>query len=155
MWRLACALVLASFAVSACSLHQSTAASSARTTPTTTSTLAPASGQLDAEVAMPPGFPSDFPIYPRARLTAGAAFTSSGQMAWGMEWETLDGQPKVQAYYMKQLAQGDWTLNITSAPQGAFAGTFARKSDSSVAGTIAANWDVTLTRILVSLVSTG
>ena len=155
MRRLACALVLAAFAVSACSLHQSSAASSVRTSPTTTSTLAPASGQLDAEAAMPPGFPSDFPIYPKARLTAGAAFTSSGQMAWGMEWETLDGQPRVQAFYTRQLAQGDWTLNVTSTPYGAFTGTFARKSDSHVAGTIAANWDVTLTRILVSLVSAG
>ncbi|HKC19908.1 MAG TPA: hypothetical protein VKE27_09785, partial [Candidatus Dormibacteraeota bacterium] len=52
------------------------------------SPLAKASGTLDGEVPMPDGFPTDVPIYPKARLTAGASFTSTGQVTWGMEWET-------------------------------------------------------------------
>jgi hypothetical protein len=128
--------------------------SSVRTSPTG-SPLAQASGQLDAEVPMPPGFPSDFPIYTAARLTAGASFTSSGQVAWGMEWETLDPVAKVQAFYAKQLNQGDWTVSFTGNSNGAFAATFSRKSNSHVDGTLASNSDSGVTKILLSLISPG
>jgi hypothetical protein len=153
MRGLAAVLVMACMAAAACSLHQSGAASSARSaTPVTGPSLAPASGALDAEVAMPPGFPSDFPIYPHARLTAAAAFASSTQTAWGMEWETLDSYGAVGAFYTKQLNQGDWTINVDTATTASFKATFSRKSDTSVDGRLAANPDVTLTKILVSLV---
>ncbi len=102
---------------------------------------------------MPPGFPPDVPIYSKARLTDEASFTSSGQVAWGMEWETLDPAAKVQAYYGKQLNQGDWTLSVSSNTNGAFAGTISRKSNSHVTGTLAITNDAGLTKILLSLVS--
>lgn len=138
-------------AASACSTHGSSVASSVRTTPSG-SPLAQASGQLDAEVPMPSGFPSDFPIYTGARLTAGASFTSSGQIAWGMEWETLDPVAKVQAFYAKQLNQGDWTISFTGSSNGAFAATFSRRSNSHVDGTLASNSDSGVTKILLSLI---
>jgi hypothetical protein len=115
--------------------------------------MAPASGRLDAQVPMPPAFPPDVPIYSKARLTAGASFISSGQVVWGMEWETLDPAANVQAYYGKQLNQGDWTLTVSNNTSGAFAGTISRKSNSHVTGTIAINNDAGLTKILLSLVS--
>ncbi len=117
----------------------------------TGSPLARASGALDAQVAMPAGFPSDVPIYANSRLTAGAAFTSTGQEAWGMEWETLDAAAKVQAFYVKQFAQGDWTLKPTNSTAGSFAATIARKSNSHDSGTLAINTDGSLTKILLSL----
>ena len=64
---------------------------------------------------MPPGFPSDLPIYPKARLTAGASFVSSGQVSWGMEWETLDSVAKVQAFYTDKLNQGEQNANAMSS----------------------------------------
>lgn len=154
MRALACALVAAGLAATACSLHQpqSSAASGAGTrTP-----LAPASGGLDAEAAAPPGFPADFPIYPHARLTAGASFASNGQVAWGMEWETLDAESKVQAFYSKRLNQGDWTTSTTAEGNNAFTAKFTRRSNSHAGGTIAANMDsLPATKILVSLVYPG
>ena len=152
MRRLACACVFVILASSACSLHQSSSAATGVRTGPVGSPLAPASGALDAEVAMPAGFPADFPIYPHSRLTAAAHFASPGQVAWGMEWETLEAQAGVQAFYTKQLNQGDWALTVTSTPTGQFAGSFTRKSDKNVDGTIAANADAGLTKILVSLV---
>ena len=153
MRRIFLALALLWLAGSACSLSQATssAASGVRTSPAGTP-LALASGALDAEVAMPPGFPSDFPVYPRARLTAAAPFTSTGQTAWGMEWETVDPQAKVADFYTKQLSQGDWVLTGTSTPNGEFAGTFSRKSDKNVQGTVGADRNGSVTKILVSLV---
>jgi len=122
----------------------------------TGSPLAKASGQLDAEVPMPAGFPSEVPVYPKARLTAGASFTSTGQIAWGMEWETIDDPSKVQAYYARQLSQGDWTLTVNSQANGAvYAATFARKSNSHETGTLAVNSDSGVTTIALSLLSSG
>src|SRR5207244_8558478 len=99
---------------------------SAGASPSTTlspepSPLARPSGQLDAEVSPPPDFPSDVPIYTKARLTAGGSFPSSGQVAWGMEWETLDSVAKVQSFYADKLSHGDWTISITTSGSNAFA----------------------------------
>jgi hypothetical protein len=128
---------------------------SAPATPTG-SPLARASGQLDAEVPMPEGFPADLPVYPKARLTAGASFTSTGQVAWGMEWETLDDPSKVETYYARQLSQGDWTLTVNKQTNGAvYAATFARKSNSHDKGTLAINSDSGVTTIALSLLSSG
>ena len=122
----------------------------------TGSPLARTSGQLDAEVPMPAGFPADLPVYPKARLTAGASFTSTGQVAWGMEWETTDDPSKVQAYYAKQLSQGDWALTVNNQTNGAtYAATFARKSNSHDKGTLAINSDAGVTTIALSLLSSG
>ena len=108
--------------------------------------------QLDAAVPTPAAFPNDVPVYPRARLTAAAAFNSAGQVTWGMEWETSDDPAKVQAYYVKQLNQGDWKLTVNSAPaSGAvFAGTFARNSNSHNTGTIAVKAEQGVTVIALS-----
>lgn len=112
--------------------------------------------QLDDAVPTPAAFPADLPVYPRARLTAAAAFNSAGQVTWGIEWETTDAATKVQAYYQNQLNQGDWKLAAGNAPSGtAFAGTFARKSNSHDAGTIAINANAGVTLIALSFVSSS
>ena len=132
----------------------STSAAASASAQPTGSPLAKASGTLDGEVAMPAGFPTDVPVYPKARLTAGASFTSPGQVTWGMEWETTDDPNKVKAFYAKQLALGDWTFTVNSAASGpVFAGTFARKSNSHETGTIAVNADQGVTMIDLSFLS--
>ena len=134
--------------------HASTSAAASASAKPTGSPLAKASGTLDAEVPMPLGFPTDVPVYPKARLTAGASFTSPGQVTWGMEWETTDDPNKVKAFYAKQLALGDWALTVSSAGSGPiFAGTFARKSNSHETGTIAVNADQGVTMIDLSFLS--
>ena len=102
---------------------------------------------------MPPGFPSDVPVYGHARLTAGASFASSGQVAWGMEWETTDAVAQVQAYYQKKFTEGDWTLKVTTATDTAWSGTIARKSNPQATGTITVHADQVVTRILLSLLN--
>jgi hypothetical protein len=117
---------------------------------------AAASGHLDAEVPMPAGFPADVPVYPRARLTAGVSFTSTGQVAWGMEWETTDDTSKVQAYYARQLSQGDWALTVNGSANGAaYAATFARRSNSHQTGTVSIRSDSGVTTIALSFLGSG
>ena len=146
-------LPLAVLLVAACSIGPgSSAASSARGSAPSGTPLAKASGALAAQVPMPADFPADVPIYTGARLTAGASFTSSGEVAWGMEWQTLDSVAKVQAFYAKQLNQGDWTVNFSNNSGGSFAATYARKSDSHAGGTLAGNSTSGVTKILLTLV---
>jgi hypothetical protein len=115
------------------------------------SPFAKASGQLDAQVPMPSGFPGDVPVYTKARLTAGAAFHSDGQVSWGMEWQTLDGVELVRTFYAQRLSQGDWSITFGTAPTGTFTATFTRKSNTQVQGTLSSSRTNGVTRIAMSL----
>ncbi|HUZ86802.1 MAG TPA: hypothetical protein VNF26_07595 [Candidatus Baltobacterales bacterium] len=119
------------------------------------SAAAQGSSQLDPAVAMPSGFPGDVPIYPGSRLTAGAAFSSSGQTTWGMEWETLDSVDKVQAFFGNKFNQGDWTVTFKGTSNGSFSAVFARKSNSKDGGLVGAASANGVTTITLSLVNTG
>jgi hypothetical protein len=137
-------------AASACQIpgtstgSNSRAASSARVTP-------PPAGPLDAAVPTPAAFPADVPVYPGARLTAGAAFSANGVTTWGMEWETLDSVDKVKAFYTSKLGQGDWTIQFSGGANGTFSATFSRKSNSKFAGILGADGSSGVTKIAMSL----
>jgi hypothetical protein len=132
------------------SLGGSAAAASPSPSPSTKAAPTVAS-KLDAAVPTPAGFPTDVPIYPGARLTAGAAFAANGQTTWGMEWETLDTVDKVQAFYQSKLSQGDWTVQFTGSANGQFSATFGRKSNSKFAGILGADGSSGVTKISMSL----
>jgi hypothetical protein len=100
---------------------------------------------------MPVGFPSDVPIYPGARLTAGAQFSANGKTAWGMEWETLDSVTKVQAFYASKLSEGDWNVQFSGTANGSFSAVFNRKSNKSVTGILGADGSSGVTKISLSL----
>jgi hypothetical protein len=143
---------LAALVLIGCSDGGSTASPSAGATIEPSPQAHPA-GKLADQVPMPAGFPADVPIYTKARLTAGASFSSSGQVAWGMEWQTLDAVAKVRTFYADKLNQGDWTIQFTSTASDSFAATFKRKSDSQVQGTLNSSLSTGVTKILMSLVA--
>ena len=147
------AIAVAFLLLAACSAGGGSQAGASPPGSPTPSPLAAASGRLHAQVPMPVSFPADVPIYPGARLTAAAPFTSSGQATWSMEWETLDSVTKVQAFYADKMAQGDWKIAFGDTSTNAFRATFGRKSDSRVTGTLASNNDSGYTKILMSLVA--
>jgi hypothetical protein len=138
----------------ACGGSPSTAGSSPKASSSAKSSPSPSgSSKLDPEVAMPKGFPADVPIYPGARLTAAATFAANGQTTWGMEWETLDGIDKVQAFYSSKLSQGDWNMQFSGTSNGAFSAIFSRKSSSNFAGILGADASSGVTKISLSLAS--
>jgi hypothetical protein len=151
-WLLA-GLIAATLGIgAACGGSGSTASSSRLASPSAKAQASPtAASKLDPEVPMPAGFPADVPIYPGARLTAGAQFTSNGTTAWGMEWETLDTVDKVQAFYSSKLSQGDWKIQFSGAASGSFSAVFGRKSNSSAAGILGADGSSGVTKIALSL----
>jgi hypothetical protein len=146
-------LALAFVLLSACSAGDGSQAGASPPGSPTPSPLAAASGRLHAQVPMPVSFPPDVPIYPGARLTAAAPFTSSGQATWSMEWETLDAVTKVRAFYADKMNQADWKISFANTSTNAFKATFGRRSDSRVTGTLASNDDSGYTKILMSLVA--
>jgi hypothetical protein len=104
-------------------------------------------GKLDPAVAMPNGFPSDFPVYSGARLTRANQVTANGQTTWGMEWETLDNLTAVQSFYMSKLNQRDWTLSYGGASNGGYSAIFTRKSNPKDAGLLTVELESTVTHI--------
>ena len=111
-------------------------------TPTSTASSSPVpsapNGKLGAPVAMPAGFPADFPVYPASRLTAAGKFAGDGSTNWGMEWQTMDARDKVQAFFVGRLAAGDWSLVSHSGGTGTtpFSATFMRRSDARIKGSL-------------------
>jgi hypothetical protein len=138
--------MLGAFALAAaCSSSNSKAASPARTAGP------PKATGLDTEATLPPGFPADIPLYPGARLTAAASFTSPGQVAWGMEWQTLDSVDRVEAFYRTKFSQGDWQIKFNGSANQAFSATYSRKSNPNARGLVAADGSSGITRITLSL----
>ena len=119
------------------------------------SSAAPGSGKLDPAVAMPSGFPSDFPIYPGARLTQASQLTNNGQSTWGMQWETLDGVDAVQRFYVKRLNWGDWNITYNGSSGGNFSAIFNRRSNQKDAGILAVELEADVTRITLAFGENG
>jgi hypothetical protein len=115
-------------------------------TTSTTPTTSPVPG-----VAIPKGFPSDFPVYPGARLTVANQSTANGHPTWGMEWETLDNLAAVQGFYISKLKQGDWTLQLSSSGNGTYSAILTRKSNSKDAGLLTVEVESTVTHIRLEL----
>jgi hypothetical protein len=115
-----------------------------------------AGDKLDAAVPMPAGLPTGLPIYPGARLTDVATFTSGGQTSWALVWETLDGVDKVQAFYAAKLAQGDWAISFSGGSNGQYSAVFARKSNTKFSGLLGADSTSVpgVTKITVALAGT-
>src|SRR6267378_1996070 len=91
-------------------------------------------GKLDPAVQMPAKFPSDFPVYPGARLTQASEVTANGQTTYGMVWETLDGVETVGGFYAEKLNKGDWMLTYNGSANAVFSAIFSRKSNQKDAG---------------------
>jgi hypothetical protein len=148
-------LFCAALAASACAF---TPTSSSRSSPPSAASGSRAGGadvSLDTEVPMPSTFPSDVPIYSGARLTSAINFGSNGTTTWGMEWQTLDGVDKVQAFFTAKLAQGDWSVSSPTSANGAFSATFNRKSNSKVGGILGIDRSSGITKISLALTNGG
>lgn len=136
----------------ACGASTSTSSSTSHSSPQASSSPT-SGGGLDPKVSMPSGFPSDFPIYPGARLTSAGSFTSSGTTNWGVLWETADGADKVSAFYTTKLNQGDLMISFSGSANGTFTAIFNRKSNSKVAGLLGVDASRGFTIISLALTS--
>ena len=107
---------------------------------------------LDQPQPTPAGFPGDVPVYPGARLTAGASFSGSSEMTYGIDWETLDSIAKVQAFYASKLNQNGWSISFSGNTSANFSAVFSRTDNSQENGVVGADGSSGITKIHLSLV---
>lgn len=100
---------------------------------------------------MPKGFPSDFPVYPGARLTSAGEVALNGQMTWSVQWETLQSVDSVQGFYSRTLDEGDWTITFNGSSKGVLSLIFSRRSNNKVAGILTAELESNVTHIQLAL----
>lgn len=64
-----------------------------------------------AEGQLPNGFPSDFPIYPGAKLSS--SWTTGGEDGKGISvvWETSDSADQVMNFYKNKLSAASWKID--------------------------------------------
>ena len=78
---------------------------------------------------LPDSFPSDFPVYPDAKLAS--SWVADGDSTDGLSiiWETEDSVSKVSNYYENELEKAGWTLSFTSNTEDST--TFAFEKDGA------------------------
>jgi hypothetical protein len=108
-----------------------TAATSTATT-TAVATPGPSAGQL------PEGFPTDFPIYENAAITAASRIGSAEGDIYAVEMETTDDLEAVGRFYEARLAETPWEVTnvVPIAEENTIVLEFARGGEGQ-AGTLA------------------
>ena len=67
---------------------------------------------VGSQAELPPGFPTDMPIYPGARLAFGQAAVGIFTLGW-----VSDDEPaKVKAFYVQNLSIQGWQIEILVLP---------------------------------------
>jgi hypothetical protein len=89
---------------------------------------------FEEEGRLPDNFPSDFPIYPNAKLVS--SWMASGNDTDGLSliWETEDSVSKVSNYYESELEEAGWTLSFTSETEDSTTFAFEKNDVSGFIG---------------------
>ena len=89
---------------------------------------------FEEEGELPNEFPSDFPIYPEAKLIS--SWLASGESTDGLSliWETEDTFSKVSNYYENELEEANWTLSFTSETEDSTTFAFEKNGSSGFIG---------------------
>jgi hypothetical protein len=91
-----------------------------------------------APVELPEGFPSDFPIYENATITAARHIDAAQGSIYAVGMETTDGADTVRSFYEARLAEAPWEVNnvVEIAEENTVVVEFARR-EGGEAGTVA------------------
>jgi hypothetical protein len=82
---------------------------------------------FEEEGSLPDNFPSDFPIYPGAKLASSWTASSDDTDGLSLIWKTDDSVSKVGNYYESELKDAGWTLSFTAETEDST--TFAFEKD--------------------------
>ena len=84
---------------------------------------------FEEEGELPDSFPSDFPVYPGAKLASSWVADGDNTDGLSLIWETEDAVSKVSNYYENELEKAGWTLSITSKTEDS--ATFSFEKDDA------------------------
>ena len=84
---------------------------------------------FEEEGSLPDSFPSDFPVYPDAKLAS--SWVADGDRTDGLSliWETEDSVSTVSNYFERELKKSDWVISFTSETEDST--TFAFEKNES------------------------
>lgn len=68
---------------------------------------------LNKENSLPNGFPTDFPIYPGAKITTSWKTEEEGAQGYSLVLETSDSLEKVTSFYNSELTKTAWNIENT------------------------------------------
>jgi len=91
-----------------------------------------------APVELPEGFPSDFPIYERATITAARHIDAAQGSIFAVGMETTDSADTVRTFYEAKLAEAPWEVSnvVEITQENTVVVEFARR-EGGEAGTVA------------------
>lgn len=73
----------------------------------------PGGGEVSTSNKLPNDFPSDFPVYPGAKVVGSIKGDQKGLQGFFVTWETGDQVDKVTAFYKKEFEKGPWKSEST------------------------------------------
>lgn len=87
-----------------------------------------------AEGELPDGFPSDFPIYPGAKLTSSWTTASEDSKGVSVVWETTDSVTQVKSFYKDKLTASGWKIDNELAQEAMQTISFEKDKTSGFVG---------------------
>ena len=94
---------------------------------------------------LPEGFPSDFPLYASATITAAGRVSAAQGDIYAIGMETSDALEAVRSFYEETLNAGAWEVTnvVEIVEQGTVVIQFARREGGGLAGTVAISQEQT------------
>lgn len=89
---------------------------------------------ISADETLPEGFPSDFPLYPEAKIVS--SFTANGGETSGMSvvWESTVAPEKIITFYKAELPKGEWKIVSNFDREGSSTISFEKDKISGFLG---------------------
>jgi hypothetical protein len=89
------------------------------------------STETNGQVALPSGFPTDFPVAPGMTPIQAMTMNDQGKKAFNVTWNTAASIEEIKTYYEKTLTAAGWTksMSVISADGGTLA--FTRGSEEN------------------------
>jgi len=89
---------------------------------------------FEEEGRLPDNFPSDFPIYPDAKLASSWVAKGDDTDGLSLVWETKDSVSKISNFYESELEDAGWTLSFTSKTDDSTTFAFEKNDVSGFIG---------------------
>ena len=100
---------------------------------------------------LPEGFPSDFPIYPGAKITSSWTSNDDDSKGISIVWETSDALTKVADYYKENIEAKGWKITASFSQEDTTTYSFEKGTASGFVGVGKGEADKTNISVTISV----
>lgn len=93
---------------------------------------------------LPEGFPTDFPVYPGARVVSSFTANTEGKDGMSVVWDTNDSVEAVSAFYKTNLVSNGWKVTATFEQTGSATTSFEKEGWGGFMGITTAEGKTTI-----------